>query len=230
MARPLKYPIDFVPLNSYLIFIKQTVKGQTINKKIFAEKALYQCKCGTYCESLTNNVKFGKKISCGCKNLESLTERGYVHGFSEHPLYTVWENMLTRCYNKKVKAYPNYGGRGVRMCDEWHNHPEKFIEWALKNGWRKGLQLDKDIKAKEFGIDALLYSPEMCQFVTPKRNGNNTRSNRNITYNSKTQTLAQWADELGMFHTTLHNRLKKWTLKEALTRPLNDFFYNKLNK
>jgi len=203
-----KYSIDYTPDTSFLKF-KSLIPHEGDTRLIKAE---YLCVCGNICTALINNVKRGKKISCGCKlHLGTPT-----HGKSEHPLYSVWENMYSRCYNKKIKSYKHYGGRGVEVCEEWRNSPGTFIEWGLLNGWREGLELDKDIKG------GMVYSPQTCVFVTSKENSNNRRSNRFITYKGKTQTLAQWADEIGLSHSGLFCRIKKWGLNKALTEPVKN--------
>ncbi len=88
-----------------------------------------------------------------------------THGLSRHPLYYVWQAMKMRCYNENYKDYKYYGAKGVKMCDEWFNDFEPFYKWAMNNGYKKGLQVDKDIK----GIGKL-YGPDSCVFVTPKIN------------------------------------------------------------
>jgi hypothetical protein len=95
------------------------------------------------------------------------------------------------------------------MCDEWFNGPELFIAWALENGWKKGLEIDKDIKADKLGGDGLIYSPEWCSVVTPKENGNNTRRSRKMEYNGVIQTSAQWSEHFGVSKATFWYRVKK---------------------
>lgn len=77
--------------------------------------------------------------------------------------------MMQRCYNKNHKSYHNYGGRGVSVCDEWHNK-KTFVEWGLANGFHTNLDLDKDKKG-----DGMLYSPDTCCFITRKENNSYTR-------------------------------------------------------
>lgn len=74
---------------------------------------------------------------------------GDKHGLSKHPLHNVWHGIKCRCYGKSSKGYNNYGALGVIMCDEWKNNFKSFYDWAISNGWEKGLQIDKDIKAKK---------------------------------------------------------------------------------
>jgi hypothetical protein len=95
-----------------------------------------------------------------------------------------------------------------------------FIEWGIANGWKPGLEIDKDIKAKELGVEPLLYSPERCKFVTVKENCNSRRSNKYLTYNGVTKTIAEWADFTGIGH-VLYNRLKRkdWSIERCLTSP-----------
>jgi hypothetical protein len=207
-----KWKLDDVPKNSLLTFQKQTVFYGVINGKEVSPKAVYSCKCGGSIEAMIGNVRTGKTLSCGCYRYTSPNMK--KHGFSTHPLYTVWENMLTRCYNPKVKEYIRYGGRGVKMCKEWKESPESFIKWGLANGWEKGLHLDKDIKGT-----GLLYSPDTCLFVTPQENNNHTRRSRYFEYNGKIQTMAQWAKEYGFQLPTLFYRLKKHSIGDALNMP-----------
>ena len=148
------------------------------------------------------------------------------HGLSKHPLYRVWIKIRERLYNPTHEAYHVYGGNGVIMCDEWRNSVKSFIEWALANGWEKGLHIDKDIIPKRLGVPAKIYSPEMCSIVTPKENCRNTSYNVNIEYNGKSQTLIEWCEELNMDHATLYHRLFDfgYSVEEAFTLPIG---YNK---
>jgi hypothetical protein len=128
--------------------------------------------------------------------------------------------MKARCYNEKHDAYPYYGGRGVRVCEEWLNNPKAFIDWAIANGWQRGLDIDKDIKAKKIGMDAIVYSPDICQFVTKKENGSAKRDNRLITYKGKIQTLNKWSEELGIKRETISKRLDTlgYTIEKAFSK------------
>lgn len=200
--------------NSRLTLIQQL----TFGKK---STGLYRCICGTEKVLAINTVRMNKTRSCGCLQRENWG-KPKTHGLYYHPLHIVWTMMKSRCYTPKNQDYPEYGRRGVTVCPEWHQF-KPFYEWAIANGWQKGLQLDKDKKAKEMGVEALLYSPERCQFVTPKVNSNNRRSNRIIEYLGRRQTLSMWADEVGILHWAIGARLSKlkWSVEKALTTPLN---------
>ena len=81
------------------------------------------------------------------------------HGLSRHPLYPIWTGMKQRCYNKNRHEYPRYGGKGVRVCDEWMNDPVAFITWAVNHGYKKGLSIDRIDPSGN-------YEPSNCRFLT----------------------------------------------------------------
>lgn len=83
-------------------------------------------------------AKLYPKASYGINN------GNYIHGLSGHPLYSIWLCMRQRCYYKKHNRYQNYGGRGIIVCDKWIDTPVEFIDWALRKGWKKGLQIDRE--------------------------------------------------------------------------------------
>lgn len=148
-----------------LLFIKRTTAGKH-------SKALFKCECGNEKEIVISVVISGKTTSCGCFRKESI----FKHGLRTHPLYAVWLQMNYRCTCIRSVDYSNYGGRGVRVCHEWKKDFPCFYNWALSNGWHKGMSLDKNIKARRMGVDPLLYSPEFCSFVTQKENVQNIRT------------------------------------------------------
>lgn len=91
-----------------------------------------------------------------------------IHGFTSHPLYRKFTDMKTRCYNTNRKDYKNYGGRGIKICNEWLNNPKKFIEWAIKNNWNSSLQIDRIDNDGN-------YEPNNCRFIKFRTNLQNTR-------------------------------------------------------
>lgn len=194
---------------SYLKFLKQTTKGKH-------SKGLFKCVCGTEKEIALNHVRVLHTISCGCKSSRlTAGARSRTHGMTgKHPLYGIWNTMKARCYEPNSQKYKNYGAVGVRVCEEWIHDFKCFYDWCLKNGWKKGMQIDKDIKG-----NGLLYSPENCLLVTSKINNNHRTNNRIIEYNGKKQTLAQWSEDAGIKAGTIWSRIakSKWNIKDALT-------------
>ncbi len=199
-----------------LTFIKNTSSN-----KHGQMRALYKCACGNEKEILVCSVKSGNTSSCGCIHKKQLIEYSTTHGLAHHPLYRTYWGIYSRCYNSKMAAFKYYGGRGVKICDEWRSNPESFIKWAIQNGWQKGYEIDKDIKAKALGVEGLLYSPEWCSIVTRKVNGNAKRNNRIVEYEGETYTFSQLCDAFNVSRATLNRRLAdNWTLDDAIKTPL----------
>lgn len=128
------------------------------------------CKCGNTSILDTHSIKAKRIKSCGCsrKGKNKGNKFGLKHGLTQHkiradPLYEMRNRILTRCYNAKKSDYPYYQGKGIRVCEEWIQHPKAFREWALANGWEKGLSIDR--------IDPDgNYEPGNCQFITQSEN------------------------------------------------------------
>lgn len=144
------------------------------------------------------------------------------HGMSGTRLYTIWKNMKQRCYNPKRNRYKWYGAKGIRVYDEWHDFVP-FMEWAMENGYTDELVLDRLDSDKD-------YEPDNCRWVTEEvnslravseRTGKPVKGNRDITYNGKTQTIKEWAEEYNIPYRNLYNRLRfDWDMERALTQPI----------
>lgn len=140
------------------------------------------------------------------------------HGDSKTKLYMAWQNMRARCNRKSAREYSNYGGRGIKVCDEWQKNYEPFKEWALENGYSENLTLDRiDVNGN--------YEPSNCRWITNKEQQNNRRDNVLYTFNRETKTLAQWSENLGICFKTLQKRIKNWGVEKAFTTPLKTETY-----
>lgn len=179
-----------------------------------------KCECGVEKNFNWMNVKSGKTKSCGCLSIEKHTR----HGLSSHPLYTTWEGMIDRCYNKNYNKYHRYGGRGVIMCKEWRIYFKCFYNWAISNGWKPGLSLDKDkLAPTRLGV---IYCPEFCCFMTRKENTMYRSNSRVVEYNGEKLCVSQMAAKYGINQQTFRGRLNGgWTVEEIVTTPL--FKYDK---
>lgn len=139
-------------------------------------RALFKCQCGNTITATIDNVKRKKIVSCECIKKDRMKVINWAHGLYETPVHSVWTNMKTRCYNPKTWNFKNYGGRGIRVCDEWRNDFKIFHDWAMSNGYEQGLQLDR------INNDGN-YEPDNCRFVTVKENcQNRIRKESNETY------------------------------------------------
>lgn len=121
--------------------------------------------------------------------------------------YWAWRSMRSRCYNENNPSFAHYGGRGITVCAQWRNNFDQFV--ADMGDAPAGKSLDRI-------NNALGYSPKNCRWATLKEQLNNQRRNHRITHKGKTQTLSQWADELGLRTDTLYKRLKRMPVSRAL--------------
>lgn len=123
-----------------------------------------RCSCGNTRSISGGHLKSGNTKSCGCLQREVRIK----HRQSYTRLYTVWSDMKQRCFNKNLRSYEHYGGRGIKICDEWKSF-EQFYKWAMRSGYEPILTIDR----KDNNGD---YTPENCHFITKSENSKKTRS------------------------------------------------------
>ncbi len=127
-----------------------------------AKKAMWLCRCdcGNDVQVVSASLRHGLTESCGCLQRELAAERVTVHGGYHSRLYTSWHGMKARCGNPRNKDFKYYGGKGIRV--RWPSFAS-FRDWALANGWREGLVIDRLDTSRD-------YEPENCQWITPLEN------------------------------------------------------------
>ena len=129
------------------------------------------------------------------------------------PEYRSWVGLRNRCMNPKNKQYPEYGGRGITVCERW----QKFEHFYADMGPKPSPQHSVDRIDNDKG-----YDPANCRWATQTQQGNNKRSNVLLTFGGVTMTLTEWARHIGVKETTLRRRLDKgWPLERALTYERN---------
>ena len=173
------------------------------------------CDCGKETIKTTDYLKNIKICSCGClrnKPKKETKQKRNQKPISRTRLYRIWQAMKTRCYNSNHRHYCDYGGRGITVCEEWKNDFMNFYNWSMDNGYTDNLSIERKDNSGN-------YCPENCIWVDSKTQSNNKRTSYFVTYNGKTQTIAQWAEELGIHYNTLQGRLteRKWSIERALT-------------
>lgn len=126
---------------------------------------------------------------------------GKTHGLSKTPLYKIWLNMKSRCYCKSATRYERYGGRGITVCDEWLKDFLCFYDWAMVNGYKNGLSIER-ININDG------YSPQNCKWIPKSEQAKNTCRTHLITHNGKTQCVEDWCKEIGIKSNTILGRAR----------------------
>lgn len=173
---------------------------------------LFKCDCGNEKVLSADSVKRERTKSCGClaKDILSGNKRNLKHGMEGTETYWSWGSMKQRCLNKNDKHYKWYGARGITICDEWLG--KKGFENFYK---------DMGEKPKNKSLDRIdnngNYCKSNCRYATQKEQMNNMRRNHFLTYKNKTQTIAQWSEELNIKYTTIWARINRgWSTEESL--------------
>lgn len=202
-------------------FGRLTVVDNAGKSKYGARLWLCRCECGNEVVVQTAQLNNGRKISCGCllkENAKKIVHLAHEANrkykiSSASRLYTCWQNMITRCTNNKDRYFKDYGGRGIKVCNEWQDF-DNFAEWAMTNGYNNSLTIDRiDVNGN--------YEPINCKWATAKEQANNTRKTKYFEHNGEQKTLSQLADEYSINYKLLYERvvIEHWDLERALTTP-----------
>lgn len=191
----------------------KVIEELSFDKQQHSYKCICKCDCGNEIIVNANNLTSNKTLSCGCYRKDVLKNRK-KHGDTNKRLYHIWNGMKQRCYNEHSKNYTNYGKRGIKVCDEWLENYLNFKQWALKNGYRDDLSIDRINNNKG-------YYPENCRWETAKVQANNTRNTKILTINNKTLSLQQWSEIVGIKSSTILARLNRgWSKHDSVFTPL----------
>lgn len=167
------------------------------------------CDCGMTSIVRGYNLRQGRTNSCGCLKFTCCK----THGCYSLPEYTTWRHMRLRCNEPDYPQYPDYGGRGITVCDRWQNDLALFLK---DMGTRPSPQHSID-RIDNDGD----YSPENCRWATPTEQARNTRANRLLTYQGETLCLSAWAERTGLGCSTIRERLcRGWSTVRTLTQPV----------
>jgi len=167
---------------------------------------LCECICGGFKVIDGRSLRDGSTKSCGCIQKER------QHPLCGTRLHSIWKNMKTRCYLKTKGCYPYYGGRGIRVCKEWHDFAP-FAEWAMSHGYADHLTLERKHRDDN-------YEPEKCEWVTRQRQSNNIKTNRIIWVEGVSKTMADWGRSLDIDPKLICSRIRHgWKDDEAVMVP-----------
>lgn len=171
--------------------------------------AFYKCRCE--CGNITyvdgSALRKGNTKSCGCSRKKNHFQ---THGKSKTRLYRIWQGMKTRCYNKKSSDFQYYGAKGIKICQGWLDDFTNFYKWAMDNGYKENLTIDRINSANN-------YDPDNCRWIILEKQQANKKNNIYLTYNGKSQIIAHWAKELKKSRIVIERRHRKgWTDEECL--------------
>ena len=173
---------------------------------------LCQCECGNTTIVRGSHLTAGATKSCGCLVKEKLTNK--THGMSNTRIYRIYKGMIKRCNNNKCPAYPNYGGRGIKVCQEWLDDFMNFYNWAMTNNYDDTLTIERiDVNSN--------YCPENCKWIPKADQARNTRQCHFLTFNGKTQTINEWSRETNIDNRKICKRINiyGWSVERTLTTP-----------
>lgn len=176
---------------------------------------LCQCECGQTTVAYSHSLRCGNTRSCGCLVADFNKRVRTTHGMADTAIYSIWRNIVERCTNPKNRAYHDYGGRGINIHNEWRQDVHVFHDYVSRL---------PDYDTKGYSIDRIdnngNYEPGNVRWATRIEQNRNTRTNRLLTYNGKTQCLAAWADEIQLTQRLLRSRLSRgWSDERALSTP-----------
>lgn len=178
---------------------------------------LFRCDCGKTVIAVGSDL-IQRQKSCGCQRVDFLSEfnknEKTTHGMRYTRLYREWRSMINRCESESWRDFHNYGGRGISVFPEWRESFEAFRDWALENGYRDDLTLDRiDVNGN--------YEPSNCRWASKKEQANNTRRSRYVEFNGEVKTIKEWADSFDLNYNTLYSRISKrgWSVERAITTP-----------
>lgn len=184
-----------------------TVDGTTIWRCV--------CECGTGRSVPASKLRQGKSRSCGCLKREVTAAMGRAcatHGKFGTPEYSCWAQMKRRCERPKCRAYPNYGGRGIRVCDHWATFQPFFADMGPRPSPQHTIE-----RVDTNGN----YEPGNCKWATMGEQSRNRRDTVLVTIDDRTMCMKDWAAEMGIPQSTVQSRLARgWTPMDALQRPV----------
>ena len=163
---------------------------------------MWYCVCDCGAKKVIHGTSLKSGASTMCRRCSNRSRRPRSHGLTKHPLYRIWQRIKSSTTNPNHQDYEWYGGKGVRVCEEWFNDFSKFYEWSVANGYQSGLTIDRI----EVNGD---YEPSNCRWVPFQTQTLNRTDNIYLTHNGTTRTIKEWSQITGIKPSTLYARHHK---------------------
>lgn len=175
--------------------------GLTAIEYIGARKYLWRCDCGNLKPYLAWPITSGAVKSCGCQANAHKVKHGHRPKGKPSRSYAVWQAMMQRCNDSNCKAYPRYGGRGIKVCSRWREYQNFLSDMGIPPD---GLQLER------IDNDAG-YSPENCKWATRNEQATNRCTTHWVTFDGETRSVSQWAAHLGVTRDAIYKSINRTT-------------------
>lgn len=205
---------DLIPITTSRASVGDRFGRLTIRALGRCEKRRYYAVCDCECGTQGRIIQLAKLVSgatvgCGCMSGEHLR----THGQSRHPAFWRWQSMMQRCYSESHPSYRLYGGRGISVCDRWHD-PIAFID-------DMGASFSEELEIDRINTDGN-YEPSNCRWVTKAENRDNRRITHFETYKGERLPLRVWAERLGIPLKLLAKRIyeRGWPVERAFETPV----------
>lgn len=184
--------------------------------------SLVRCKCGIEFPLQDTYLINGRQSCCPyCSRKKQVT-----HNMTDSRIYHVYQSMKSRCYNPNNEDYESYGGRGIKICDEWKNNATSFIEWAYKSGYQENADY-MECTLDRINVDGD-YCPENCRWVDKIIQSRNKRNTVYMNYKGEKKSVNEVAEIVGMKSCTLKHRLKSgYSDEDAISIEVNSEYMRK---
>lgn len=168
-----------------------------------------ECECGSTATVAGIRLRNGVTKSCGCLRVETAKRRSTKHGMKGTRAYEIWQGMKNRTTNPNNSHYQSYGGRGIKVCDEWLNSFETFL--ADMGEPPEGMSIDRIDNDGD-------YSKGNCQWATSHEQSRNRSDNVYLTANGETKIISDWAAGIGCTVNAIKKRLDRgWPVEAAVS-------------
>lgn len=184
-----------------------------------------ECSCGaTNVIVMASKLKSGHTQSCGClqkeRSSEAISAATRTHGLSNTKAYQIWRAMKSRCDNPADKHYEYYGGKGISVCDSWHESFICFYIWLTNNGYVESYERNTEQTIDRIDYDGN-YEPSNCRLVSMDKQANNKSNNKTFSYDGETHTYAEWAKIIGIKYKSFMNRVYRgWDFERIINTPI----------